>query len=446
MATKDKPPRLHRVKSAVNTATNTIFAWFGIPLDSVAGGQVAQHWSAVSRTTGQVITVQESMKLSAVWSCVRLISGTIASLPMRVYKENPLDGSHDPVRDHPISWIIGRNPNTDMTANQFWEVMLASMLLWGDGFAEVKRLGGRIVALKFLLPQRLNRNMLFDGSIQYLYTDFDAKQYQIDEKNLLRIPGITVDGRNGLSVIAYAADILGMARSGAEAAGKLFENGMRPSGALKVDKFLTKEQRDGIEQNILPNFSGSGNSGKTLVMEGGMEWQSISIPPDDIELLESRKFSVEEICRWFSVPPNMVGHAQTSNYGTGVEQQTLGFLTFCLRPWLTRVQQAVNRRLLTVAEQQSGIGTEFDTDALLSADSAGRAAFYTAMANNGIFTRNEIRRKERLPDHEGGDSLTVPAMLTLLEKVGETPPPAAGGAGLPSQPNEPATAPGETPK
>jgi len=431
------------IKSSVDTAVNTIFTWFGIPLDSVAGGQVAQHWSAQSRTTGQVLTVQESEKLSAVWACVRLISGTIASLPLRVYQINPSDGSHIALPQHQIQPIIGRNPNRDMTANQFWEVMLRSMLLWGDGFAEVQRIGSRVISLKYLLPQRLTRNMLFDGSIQYLYTDFDAKQYQIDEKNLLRIPGITDDGRNGLSVIAYMADVLGMARAGGEAAGKLFENGMRPSGTLQVDKFLTKDQREDVKANILPNFSGSGNAGKTLVLEGGMTWQSLGIPPGDMELLASRKFNVEEICRWFSVPPNMVGLAQTSNYGTGIEQQTLGFLMFCLQPWLTRVEQAVARRLIGPAEQDA-IGVEFDTDRLMRADSAGRGAYYTAMANNGIFTRNEIRRKERLADVDGGDELTVPAMLTLLSKVGEAPAPP--GAGLPSQPDEPAAAPGETPK
>lgn len=444
MATGNRKVAL-AVKSAVNTATNTIFAWFGIPLDSVAGGQVAQHWSAVSRTTGQVLTVQESMKLSAVWACVRLISGTIGSLPLRVYRTNPTDGSHDVIPDHPISSIIGRNPNRDMTANQFWEVMLSSMLMWGDGFAEVQKIGNRVISLEFLLPQRLNRNMLFDGSIQYLYTDFNARQREINEANLLRIPGVTVDGRNGLSVIAYSADVFGMARAGAEAAGKFYENGMRPSGALQVDKFLTKAQREGIEQNILPNFSGSGSSGKTLVMEGGMKWQSISIPPADVELLGSRQFSVEEICRWFAVPPNMVGHAQTSNYGTGVEQQTLGFLMFCLRPWLTRVEQAINRRLLKPGEQDT-VSVAFDTDVLMRADSAGRSTFYTAMANNGIYTRNEIRQKEHLPDVEGGDELTVPSQLTLLSKVGQTPPAPAGGPGLPSQPNEPAQAPGEPPK
>lgn len=442
MATKKG---LLAVKSSVNTAVNTIFTWFGIPLDSVAGGQVAQHWSAQSRTTGQVLTVQESEKLSAVWACVRLISGTIASLPLRVYQINPSDGSHIALPQHQIQPIIGRNPNRDMTANQFWEVMLRSMLLWGDGFAEVQRIGSRVISLKFLLPQRLTRNMLFDGSIQYLYTDFDAKQYQIDEKNLLRIPGITDDGRNGLSVIAYMADVLGMARAGGEAAGKLYEHGMRPGGVIQMDNFMTTEQRDGVRENILPNFSNTLNAGKTLVLEGGMKWQSIGIPPGDAQMLESRKFSVEEICRWYSVPPNMVGLAQTSNYGTGIEQQTLGFLMFCLQPWLTRVEQAVARRMLSPAEQDT-VCVEFNTDGLMRADSAGRAAYYSSMANNGIFTRNEIRRKEKLADVEGGDSLTVPAMLTLLEKVGEDPPPPAGGAGLPSQPDEPATAPGEKPK
>lgn len=420
-------------KKSVKETVNSIFTWLGIPLE-FSDGNRWQSWQATSLATGQLVTVESAMQISAVWACVRLIAGTISTLPLRIYKENP-DGSRQIQQKHPASRLIGKFPNADMTAAQFWEALVAAVLLWGDGFAEVVRIGNRPIELHFLLPNRVSRRRLITGEIEYMYTDFNGKQRKIPEASIMRIPGLSMDGVNGVSVIAYGANVFGAAQAATEQSGKLFENGLRPGGVLKIDKFLTPKQRDDARANLVDNFSGSANGGKTLLLEGGMEFAPLSLQPGDAQLLETRKFDVEEICRWFAVPPFMVGHSEkNTSWGTGIEQQMLGFLTFALRPWLVRITQAVDRRLLTPGEQET-LFADFDVDELLRPDSAGRSTFYGAMTQNGIITRNEARRRERLPAMDGGDQLTVQSNLVPLEKLGEL-----GGQPTPgpTDPNTPA--------
>lgn len=409
-----------RVKNALTGTREFFFPIFGPP--NLTGETPVTAWAARSEATGQIVTVNTAMQISAVWACVRIISGAISTIPLSIIKRNA-DGSVTPQPGHPLTALIGRAPNASMTAAQFWETLMMAALLRGDGFAEIIRFGSKIVALNYLLPDRLTRRRLQDkqGSIEYRYTDFDGEQRLISEANLLRIPGVSSDGVNGLSVISLGANVMGSAQAATEAAGRVFHNGMRPSGTLSVDKFLTAKQRNDIRENILPNFSGSENSSKTLVLEGGMKWETVSINPDDAQLLESRQFSVEEICRWFGVPPFMVGHSEkTTSWGTGLEQNNIAFLTYTLRPWLVRITQAIGRRMLTPGEQES-LAADFEVEELLRADSAARSAFYSSMTQNGVYTRNEARRRERLPAQPGGDVLTVQSNLIPIDKLGQAP-------------------------
>lgn len=411
-----------RLKNILTSTREFFLPIFG-PQNGVSGETPITAWAARSSNTGQVVTINTAMQISAVWACVRLIAGTISTIPLSIAKRNA-DGSITPQPLHPTTALIGRAPNDAMTAAQFWEAIMAAALLWGDGFAEIIRFNGKIVALNFLLPGRLVRRRLTDkaGTIEYRYTDFNGEQRVLDERNLLRVPGISSDGVNGLSVIQFGANILGSAQAATEVAGSIFKNGMRPSGVLSVEGFLTDKQREDIRANILPHFSGSGNTGKTLVAEGGMKWESVTINPDDAQLLQSRQFDVEEIARFFGVPPHLIGHMDNStSWGTGIEQQTLGFLSFTLRPWLVRITQAIGRRMLTAGEQDL-LFAEFEVDELLRADSVGRAALYSSMLQNGVYTRNEVRRRERLPAMPGGDVLTVQSNLIPIDKLGLMPP------------------------
>lgn len=440
MSDKKRQPLGKRIKSSLQ---QSIFTWLGIPLE-MTEGNAWQSWYAQSTSTGQQITVQSSLQLSAVWACVRLIAGTISTLPLGIYERRP-DGSKIARPLHPVHALISRSPNRDMTATQFWEAVVAAILMWGDGFAEIQRIGNRGVALNFLLPQRMARRRLLDGSIHYMYTDFDGVQRQILESNLLRIPGFSADGINGLSVVKYAANVFGSAQAAAEASGMVFQNGMRPTGVLQMDNFMTPKQREDARTNIVSQFSGSLNQGKTLVLEGGMKFQGLTIPPEDAQLLQTRMFSIEEVCRWFNVPPFMVAHSEKhTSWGTGIEAQMIGFLTFSLNPWLVRIKQAIGRSLLSPVEQLT-LFADFDTTLLTATDSISKAQYYASLAQNGIYTRNELRKRENLPDHPGGDDLTVQTNLTPIAKLGQTPaaPTGADGTALaqPASTNPPAPVP-----
>lgn len=411
-------PLGQRIKSGLAVAFPT---FFGIP-NAMAGEVPFNGFGARSQATGQTVTVNSALQIATVWACVRLISGTISTIPLGIVRRNG-DGSVTPQPGHAVTALIGRAPNADITAAQFWESLMMAALLWGDGFAEITRFGGKPSGLNYLLPQRLTRQRLTDkkGSILYRYIDFDGTQRDLNEANLLRIPGISADGVNGISVISYGANVFGAAQAASEAAGKMFQNAMQPSGVLQVDKFLTDKQREGVKANILPAFISSQNTGKPMVLEGGMKWESISMHPDDAQLLETRQFDVEEIARWFGVPPFMVGHSEkNTSWGTGIEQQMIAFLTFTLRPWLQRITQAIGRRMLTPEEQVS-LYADFEVEELLRADSAARSAFYSSMTQNGVYTRNEARRRERLPAMPGGDMLTVQSNLIPIEKLGQLP-------------------------
>lgn len=370
-------------------------------------------------SSGKTVTIDSAMHLSAVWSCVRIISTSVAGLPLGVYKRES-DGGRIDARDFSLYDVIHNSPNEDMTAFQFWQAVVASMLLQGNAFCEIHRVQGRVVALDFLLPSRVKMELDDDGRIQYWYSPRKGTRREILRSDMLHIPAFTLDGRVGLSAIRYGANVFGSAMSADDAANSTFKNGLLPTVAFKVDRVLRPDQRAEFREYI-KEVAGALNAGKSPVLEQGITPESIGIDPVDAQLLESRTFSIEEICRWFGVPPWMVGKTDSgSNWGTGLEQQMIAFLTFCISSLTTQIQQCVNKRLLTPVERVTHYA-EFSLEAFLKADTAGRAAWYSQMSQNGIMTRDECRVKENLPRHGGNAGvLTVQTNLTPIDKLGES--------------------------
>ena len=246
-----------------------------------------------------------------------------------------------------------------------------------------------------------------DGSLRYRWAE-NGKRFDVLDSEVLHIRGFGGNALGGFSTLHYARHAFGVARAVDKSAGATFKNGLRPSGTLTFEKFLSDEQRDKANEILTEKFFGAVNSGRPLILEGGTKWQSFSLNPEDAQMLESRRFSVEEICRFFGVPPHMIGHTEkTTSFGTGLEQQTLSFIKFTLRRRLKRIEQALKKQLLTPADRASGHFIEFNLEGLLRGDSKGRANFYQSGLNNGWLTINEVRRRENLPPVTGGD---VPRM------------------------------------
>lgn len=405
--TKQKP--LGRVKSGV-------LKWLGIPIQ-LTDGAFWKAWMGGNSWSGKTVTVDSALQLSTVWACVRLIAETLSTLPLGFYQKNP-DGSRSVATQHPLYEILHNQPNGDMSAVVFWEAVVASMLLWGNTYCEIIRVGGRIIALNFLMPARVTWRRRKDGSIEYKYSDLDGSPPRsIAEADMMHIPAFTTDGITGLSPVQYGVNVFGVAMATDQASAETFKNAMRSPGLVTMDAVLKPDQREDIRKHVNTVSSNGG----VMVLEKGAGFQQLTFNPVDAELLASRAFNIEEICRWFRVPPFMVGHAEKStSWGTGIEQQMIGFLTFVLRPWCVRIEQGVRKSLLTPVERTKYFA-EFALEGLLRADSAARAAFYSSMTQNGIMTRDDCRKLENLPVKGGNaDVLTVQSNMLPIDKLGET--------------------------
>lgn len=362
---------------------------------------------------GATVTATSVMQLDAAWACVRLISQAIATLPLSMFERTA--GGKRLASQHALHFVIHDQPNVDSTAAVFWEAMVASMLVRGAGRAEKLYVGPQLVGLAFLAPDKLVISRNVDGRRVFQYPRPDGSMREISAARIWTIPGFTLDGTNGVSVIAYGAKVFGGAIAAEKAAAQTFKNGMLKTVYYKVANWLKPDQRTEFKKNI----AGSIERGEMPLLEGGTEAGSLGINPSDAQLLESRAYGVETICRWFGVDPTLVGHGdKASNWGTGLEQKLIGFLTFTLGPLLRRIEQAISKDLLTPGERLR-FYPKFAVEGLLRADSAGRAAFYAAMVNNGILTRDEVRELEdREPMGGNAAVLTVQSAMTTLDSVG----------------------------
>ncbi|WP_457664139.1 phage portal protein [Sinorhizobium medicae] len=356
---------------------------------------------------GEPITDQNILAISAVWACVNLLAGTIASLPLMVYRTNSR-GERTLARDHPLFRILHDSPNYDQTATDFWEFSSASIELWGNSYAAIERNGGgRVAALTPLRPDSVSVRRLENGNLEYRWT-MDGENHVGSDRAILHIRGFGGDPLGGMSTLHFGRHAFGLARAIDRAAAGTFSNGMIAQTALTFERWLTDEQRNLAETKLSEKYIGAKNSGRPIILEGGTKIDVLSIKPEDAQMLELRGFSVEEVCRFFGIPPFMVGHTQkVTSFGSGLEQQVLGFQKFTLRRRLKRIEQALEKQLLTSAERAAGLTIEFNLEGLLRGDSTARAAFYQSALANGWMTINEVREKENLPRVEGGD---VPRM------------------------------------
>ncbi|WP_422146140.1 phage portal protein [Xenorhabdus bovienii] len=401
--------KIGKIKSA-------LLNWMGVPI-GLLDGAFWQEWNGIS-SSGQTVSADKALQLSTVWACVRLISETVSTLPLKIYQSQ--DDGRELAKNHPVYPILCNRPNLEMTPSRFMLMVVASLCLRGNAFIEKKFIGNKLVALIPLLPQNMNVRRLRNGDIEYTYADSTGENQGerriIPAKNMMHIRGFGIDGLSGLIPIKTGRDVIGAALSTDESAAKVFENGLQSSGFISANADLTGEQIDGIRQHV-KTFTGSKNAGKMMVLPGDLKYHNITMNPEAAQLLQSRAYSVEEICRWFRVPPVMVGHStKQSSWASSLEGMNMQFLTNTLRPLLVNIEQEISRCLL---DSDSDYYAEFNVEGLLRADSAGRASYYATALQNAWMSRNEVRRKENLPPIAGGDIYTVQLNLTPIDLLGE---------------------------
>jgi HK97 family phage portal protein len=389
---------------------------FGFATSSTGDGLNAAPAQGGMSHSGKHVTVDSALQIATVWACVRLLAETIATLPLSLYERDG-EGHRHPAREHNLYRLLHDQPNADMTAAEFWEAMVAGMATWGNGYAEKEMSGKRVIALTPLRPELMTVTRDRNGSLAYRYNETGGKVRELPEDRVFHLKNFSLNGLVGLSPVAQARHTLGMAQATEAAASKLYADGLRGSGVMEAPGTLNATQRADADV-WLRRFREAQAAGGIPLVEGGFVYKPISLTPEDAQMLQVMGFSVEEICRWYRVPPFMVGHTEkTTSWGTGLEQQMIGFLTFSLRPYLTKIEQTVKKSLLS-AEERARYYAEFNLEGLLRADSAGRAALYATYAQNGIKTRNEMRAMENDPPRPGGDVLTVQSNLLPLDKLG----------------------------
>lgn len=408
--------------------------WVGKPIGlAPADDGFWQGFYGHENFADETVTEQGAMQLSAFWSATRLIAQTIATLPIAVY-ERGSNGDKVPVSDHPLYGLLHDSPNADQTAVEFWEGRVLGLCTAGNGYAE-KHVGAgdRLIALD-RMPADTVVSRTESGALQYKFID-RGKEETLPEQKVFHIRGFG-DGDVGMSPVSYARNTLGLARATDRQAGAMFSKGMRSKGFFTMppgSKPLTPDQRADAKKTLVEANAGP-NAPWAGILEGGVDFKSVAMSARDAEMILSRRFNVEDICRWLGVPPILIGHASEGQtmWGSGVEQIMLGWLTLGLRPYLTRIEQRIKKSLLSPTDKARGLFAEFAVEGLLRADSAARAELMSKMVQNAGLRPNEWRRKENLPPDPSpmADELYINSTLIPLSMAGQpraalkiTPPP-----------------------
>lgn len=372
---------------------------------------------------GRPIGAESALQVAAFWACVRIISETIATLPLQLFAKT--GNGRDAQTSHQLYPLLHDQPNADHTAMEFLEGIVAYLAVGGNSYVLKERIGSRLVALTLLRTPLMNAKRDANGDLVYRYTD-RGKVETFSDDEIMHVRGFGFGDDFGLSALSYARRTLAISLAADEVVDRTYANGMKMSGWFKYkggggSGILTKEQRDKAHKLLVEPYVGAGNAAKVGILEGDFDWIAASMPMADAQLLESRRFGVEDVCRWLGVPPILIGHAAQGQtmWGSGVEQIMLGWLAMGLRPYLVRIEQAIKKSLLTAEDKGKGLYAEFNVDGLLRADSKARSENYSRLGQNGVLTRNEIRALENMPAMPGGDVLTVQSNLVPIDKLGE---------------------------
>ena len=393
-------------------------------------------------TSGKPVNERTAMQTTAVYACVRILAEAVASLPLHVYEYQD-DGGKKLVHDHPLYYLLHDEPNPEMTSFVFRETLMSHLLIWGNAYAQIIRDGaGRVLGLYPLLPDKMDVQRDDRGNIYYVYSrNSDEnpmfKEYgdiRLKAEDVLHIPGLGFDGLIGYSPIAMAKNAVGMTLACEEYGASFFANGANPGGVLEHPGVLKDPSK--VRESWNSVYRGVNNAHKIAVLEEGMKYQQIGIPPEEAQFLETRKFQINEIARLYRIPPHMVGDLDKSSF-SNIEQQSLEFVKYTLDPWVIRWEQSLQRSLLLPGEKGKYF-IKLNVDGLLRGDYQSRMNGYAVGRQNGWFSANDIREMENMnpiPDEQGGNLYLINGAMTKLEDAGAFTKTDTGQQNTPAQEN-----------
>jgi len=389
-----------------------IMGWLSGGLRRFNGLQIA--WPRTSTPTAKPVNEETAMQVSAYWACARLITETVSSLPVILYKKTGRKRRADD--SHPLYRILAFKPNRYQTRIDFFSTLVLNLVTWGNAYCHIVRnSSGQIISLLPLMSAQMQVQLLEGGVLVYQYTDSNGTTIYADSSIWhIKLFG---NGIMGLSPLGHAASSIGLAIAGENRVTSIYRNGARPSGILLFDKTLKEEQRAAIRENA-KKLAGN-NSDSLMLLDDRVKYQQTSMSPQDIELLQSRKFQIEDIARFMGVPSVLINDTSGSTaWGSGIAQIIEGWYKLGLRPYLENIELSACVNLLPI-EQQRNWEIELDFDALLRADMIARYDAYGKAVNNGIITPNEARDNEGLEQLPGGDTLLINSALTPITQAGQ---------------------------
>ncbi|MBK4778716.1 MULTISPECIES: phage portal protein [Streptococcus] len=375
-------------------------------------------------TSGKTVNERTALQTTAVYACVRILSETIASLPLHVYRYT--EGGKAKDTEHVLYTLLHDEPNPDMTSFVFRETLMSHLLIWGNAYSQIIRdRSGQVIGLYPLLPDQMSVHRSEKGKLFYVYNRYEEDNPNFQEKGsivlsqeeVLHIPGLGFDGLIGYSPIALAKNAVGMTLACEEYGASFFGNGANPGGVLEHPGILKDPGKVRDSWNAV--YQGTRNAHKVAVLEEGMSYKQIGIPPEEAQFLETRKFQINEIARLFRIPPHMVGDLEKSSF-SNIEQQSLEFVKYTLDPWVVRFEQALKKSLLLPEEKKTHF-IKFNVDGLLRGDYQSRMNGYAIGRQNGWLSTNDIRELEELnpiPPEEGGDLYLINGNMTKLKDAG----------------------------
>lgn len=398
---------------------NSLLGWFGF--GGTATGQRSGIQSGVPSaslvTDSPVVAPDAALQLDTVWACIDRRATIIASLPMHVYNETD-GGQKTLARTSRLYGLLHDSPNARMTPTDFWRVIMMNYDLRGNGYARIERdeRTGEALALWPMAADQVQPIVLQDGTMVYTYR-IDNDVMVLAEENVFHLRNLG-NGTVGMDKLSFMRAGINEAASQVRTASTVWGTSGKPTGVLMVDHVLKPDQRTAL----MDRFAGMahGSASRLYLLEAAMKYQQISITPEQQQLLESRQFSVEQICRWFDVPPVLVHHANVSTWPSAMEQIVEGFHKFTIRPLAEAIEQTIAKRVMT-ARQRASMEAEFSMDALLRGAAKDRAEIYAKQVQNGIMTRNEVRQLENLPPMAGADQLTAQTNTTPVHLLGQAP-------------------------
>ena len=376
--------------------------------------------------SGERVDEKSAMQIATVYACVRLLAETVAGLPLHLYRTKDSGSAKERAMDHPLYKLLYRQPNPEMTSFSFREVMMTHLLLWGNCYAQIIRDGKNgVLGLYPLLPENMEIDRDDKGQIFYIYHAYtdekpgeNNKDIYFRRDEIFHVPGLGFNGLVGFSPIAMMKNALGTTLAVEKYGSSFFKNGAQPSGVLEHPGVLKDPSK--IRENWSAVYGGANNAHKVAVLEEGMQYKAISLPPEDSQFLSTRQFGVNEICRIFRVPPHMVQDLEHATF-SNIEHQSIDFVVHTLTPWLVRFEQAIVKDLL-MEEEQDEYFPKFNVDGLLRGDYQSRMQGYATGISNGFLSPNDIHRLENwdlIPAEKGGDDYYLNGGYVKLEDAGK---------------------------